>query len=156
MSNPNELIENYIKGPAILRQTVAGMSPEQLKTRPVAGKWSTLEVVCHIADFEPVLAERMKRVIAMEKPLLFGADENEFARSLAYHDRDLEEELAIIENTRKQMARILRKLPSEAWQRTGNHSDRGLLSLEQFVLSAAKHIPHHVPFIQEKRKVMGC
>jgi len=64
----------------------------------------------------------------------------------------VEEELAIVENTRKQMARILRKLPPEAWQRTGNHSERGLVTLEQFVLTATKHIPHHVAFIQSKRK----
>jgi hypothetical protein len=156
MSNINEMIDNYVKGPAMLRQAVAGMSPEQVKARPVAGKWSTLEVVCHLADFDPILAERMKRTIAMEKPLLFGADENDFARALSYPERDLEEELAIIDNTRKQMARILRKLPAEAWQRTGNHSERGLQSLEQFVLTATKHIPHHVAFIQEKRKALGC
>jgi len=156
MSNPNELIDNYLKGPALLRQAVAGMNAEQIKSRPVAGKWSTLEVVCHIADFEPILADRFKRTIAIDKPLLFGADEKDFARALSYHDRELEEELAIIENTRKQMSRILRKLPAEAWQRTGNHSERGLLTLEQFVLTATKHIPHHVTFIQEKRKAMGC
>ena len=156
MSNPAELIDNYVKGAALLRQAVAGMSAEQLKSRPVAGKWSTLEVVCHICDFEPIMADRMKRTISMEKPLLFGADEKDFVRALTYHDRDVEEELAIVENTRKQMARILRKLPPEAWQRTGNHSERGLVSLEQFVQTATKHIPHHVAFIQEKRKVLGC
>ncbi|HLW67374.1 MAG TPA: DinB family protein, partial [Gemmataceae bacterium] len=156
MNNPTELIDSYLKGPALLRQAVAGLSAEQLKARPVAGKWSTLEVVCHIADFEPIMADRMKRIIALQTPLLFGADENEFAKSLSYHDRDLQEELAIVENTRKQMARILRKLPAEAWQRSGNHSERGLRTLEQFVVGATNHIPHHVAFIQEKRKALGC
>ena len=156
MSNPTELIDNYVKGAETLRKAVTGMTTEQLKARPVAGKWSTLEVVCHICDFEPIMADRMKRTISMEKPLLFGADEKDFARALTYHDRDVEEELAIVENTRTQMARILRKLPPEAWQRTGNHSERGLVTLEQFVQTATKHIPHHVAFIQEKRKVLGC
>jgi hypothetical protein len=156
MSNVNEIIDNYVKGPALLRQAVAGMNAEQLKAKPIPGKWSTLEVVCHLADFEPILADRMKRTIAIDTPLLFGADENDFAKSLSYHDRDAEEELAIIENTRKQMARILRSLPAEAWQRTGNHSHRGLLTLEQFVQTATKHIPHHVAFIQEKRKALRC
>src|SRR5437762_2756490 len=26
------------------------------------------EVVCHIADFEPIMADRMKRVIALDRP----------------------------------------------------------------------------------------
>ena len=42
----------------------------------------------HAADFEPVFADRMKRVIALDKPLLFAADENEYVKHLAYDHRD--------------------------------------------------------------------
>src|SRR5437870_11124227 len=106
-----QMIDEYLAGPAAVRKAVAGMSAEQLRARPVAGKWSTLEVVCHLADFDPILADRMKRVIALDKPTLVGADENRFASELAYHARDAEEELAIMTHTRSQMARILRTLP---------------------------------------------
>src|SRR5271168_2626507 len=98
-----QLIEDYLAGGAILRRSVAGLTREQVLARPVPGKWSTLEVVCHLADFDPIYADRMKRVIAEDKPSLIGADENRFAAALAYPDRDLEEELTIIERTRSQM-----------------------------------------------------
>src|SRR3954453_9598468 len=114
MPSLRELADAYEAGIGDLRKAVAGMSPEQLRARPVPGKWSTLEVVCHVADFEPILADRMKRVIALDRPSLLGADENQFAAKLAYQDRDPEEELAVIEVTRRQMARILRALPEEA------------------------------------------
>ena len=45
-----------------MRRAVSGMTPEQLLARPIPGRWSTLEVVCHLADFEPIYADRMKRV----------------------------------------------------------------------------------------------
>src|SRR4051795_7360410 len=92
-----DLIDSYLSGPKALRDAVAGLTREQLTARPVPGKWSTLEVVCHLADFDPILADRMKRVIALDKPPLVGADENHFAKALAYHERELEEELRIIE-----------------------------------------------------------
>jgi uncharacterized damage-inducible protein DinB len=149
-----EMIESYVSGPKTLRQAVRGLTKEQLTARPVAGKWSTLEVVCHIADFEPIMADRMKRVIAEENPQLLGASENKFAAALAYHQRDLEEELAIIENTRRQMARILRTLPAEALQRAGVHNERGPLTLEKQLANAINHIPHHVKFVEEKRKAL--
>ena len=117
MATLSQLTEEYLAGPQVLRRAVAGMNREQLQARPVPGKWSTLEVVCHIADFEPVLADRMKRVIAEERPALIGANEKSFAASLAYHDRDLEEELTIVDMTRRQLARILKTLPAEALQR---------------------------------------
>ena len=150
-----EQADAYLAGAVTLRKAVAGMTREQLLARPVPGKWSTLEVVCHIADFEPILADRMKRVIALDQPQLLGADENRFAAALAYTDRDLEEELAVIEMTRKQLARILKALPESAAQRVGIHSERGPKTLAELLTTAANHIPHHVPFIAEKRKALG-
>src|SRR5438552_17933865 len=110
MASLAELVEKYLVGPKTLRQAVAGMTPEQLVARPVPGRWSTLEVVCHLADFEPIYADRMKRVIATDRPLLLRAGREAFAESLAYHERDIGEELALIDVTRRQMARILRSL----------------------------------------------
>jgi hypothetical protein len=150
-----QLIEAYLAGPQTLRRAVAGLSRDQVTARPVPGKWSTLEVVCHLADFDPILADRMKRVIAEERPTLIGADENHFAAALAYQSRDLEEELAIIERTRSQIARILRTLPESALQRVGAHNERGPLTLEQLLNDATRHIPHHVKFIEEKRRALG-
>jgi DinB superfamily len=155
MASLTALLDDFLAGPTVLRKAVAGMTREQVRARPVAGKWSTLEVVCHLADFDPILADRMKRIIALERPPLFGADENRFAAALAYHDRDLEEELAIIERTRAQLARILRTLPDEALGRVGVHNERGPLTLEQMLTMATRHIPHHVKFIEEKRKALG-
>jgi len=149
------LIDDYLAGPQLLRQAVAGMSREQLLARPIPGKWSTLEVICHLADFEIVGADRIKRVIAENEPTLFGGDENLFAARLAYHERDAEEELLLIETIRKQVARILRTLKPEDFQRRGIHSEAGPLTLEGFVQRSIKHIPHHVRFIDEKRKALA-
>jgi uncharacterized damage-inducible protein DinB len=155
MANLKELLDDYLAGPQALRKAVAGMSREQLTARPVPGKWSTLEVVAHLADFDPILADRVKRILAEDKPQLIGADEKRFAAALAYHDRDLEEELTIIERTRSQLARVLRQQPDAALQRTGVHSERGPMTLERMLTAAVRHIPHHVKFIEEKRKALG-
>ena len=150
-----ELIAKYESTPADLRAAVRGMTREQLIARPIPGKMSTLEVVAHIADFEPVLADRLRRVAALDKPLLLGADENEYVKHLGYHDRDLELELNLIEATRKATAAILKKLPAEAFARQGVHSLKGLQTLEQVLTAAANHIAHHLVFIVEKKKALG-
>ena len=157
MPSPNELADQYLAGAADLRKAVAGMTREQLLARPIAGKWSTLEVVCHIADFEPILMGRMKRILAYGKdvPLLLAADENLYAAELKYQERDVEEELAVVESTRRQMARIIRALKPEQLQLVGNHSKKGLWTLEKVIQVATGHIPHHLPFIAEKRKALG-
>jgi uncharacterized damage-inducible protein DinB len=155
MTGLQSLIDAYAQGPSTLRQAIAGMTREQLRAHPVPGKWSTHEVVCHLADFEPILADRIKRVIAEDRPSLIGANENRFAASLAYDQREVEEELALIEYTRRQLARILATLPASALQRIGVHNERGERTLEQLLSTAINHIPHHVKFIEEKRRALG-
>ena len=147
-------IDEYLAGPQLLRKAVEGMTKEQLLARPVPDKWSTLEVICHLADFEIVFADRIKRVIAEDEPTMFGGNPDEFAARLAYHERDADEELLLIEQVRKQVARILRTLKPEDFQRRGIHSEAGPITLEVLVERITGHIPHHVRFIEEKRKVL--
>jgi len=148
-------IDEYVSSPQLLRQAIAGMTKEQLLARPIPGKWSTLEVVCHLADFEIIGADRIKRVIVEDKPTLFGGDPGQFAARLAYHEREPEEEIRVIEQIRKPVARILRTLKPEDFQRQGNHSEVGLITLAAIVERMTGHIPHHIRFIEEKRKTLG-
>jgi catechol 2,3-dioxygenase-like lactoylglutathione lyase family enzyme len=150
-----ELIAGYEGGPGLLRDAVAGLTREQLVARPVAGKWSTLEVVCHVCDSEQFFADRIKRTLALDRPLLVAADPGPYPEAARYQDRDLEEELALVELTRRQTARILKLVPTEAWQRTGIHTEGGPVSLRQLVLHATRHLRHHVGFIREKRLALG-
>lgn len=152
--NYDPLIDQYLAGPGLLRRAIAGMTSEQLLARPIPGRWSTQEVLCHLADYEPIYAERMKRVIALKEPELLKGDPGLFAAHLAYQHRDVEE-LALIELTRKQMARILRTLRPEDFQRKGGHSRDRTLTLEVLLRRITNHIPHHVRFIEEKREVLS-
>ena len=153
--NHYALIEQYLAGPDLLRRAVAGMTRDQLLASPGPGKWSTQEVVCHLADYEAVYADRMKRVIALEEPGLLPGDLGLFAARLAYDRREVEEELAFVELTRKQMARILRALGPEDFRRRGHHSRDGALTLENLLQRVTAHVPHHVRFIEEKRRALA-
>lgn len=155
MAKMSDLIDAYLAGVDELRAAIAGMTREQMLARPVPGKWSTLEVVAHLADFDPVYAERMKRVIALERPTFLEADESLFAKSLAYHERDAEEELALMDLTRRQMARTLRLLPDDALARVGIHNTRGERTLADLIQGVIDHVRSHLPHIAEKRKVLG-
>jgi len=151
----DELIDDYLDGIHLLQRSVAGLTREQAQARPIAGKWSTLEVVAHLADFEPIFADRIKRMLSLDRPLLVAADEQPFVQNLVYHERELEAEVQLIALTRQQLAAILRTKPADDLQRAGVHSHAGLVTIEQVLTQATRHIVHHVPFISAKRKALG-
>ena len=142
----------YERGPQLLREAIQGLSSIQLRTPSPPGVWSTLQIVCHIADFELVYADRMKRVIAEDQPTMFGGDPDTFAAKLAYTQRDLAEELSMIAAVRQSTARFLKTLSTADFDRTGIHSSDGPLTLATLLSRIAGHIPHHVQLIEGKKQ----
>jgi len=149
------LIEQFAAGGGKLRPAVAGLSREDLIARPGPGDWSIHELVIHVVDSDFVGMDRMKRVIAEANPQLVGFDENLWVQHHAPHEQSLDDALTLFEAGRRQMTRILRRLPDSAFARTGVHSERGPLTLENLVQTFVTHVDHHLKFLLEKRERLG-
>src|SRR5260370_27498179 len=117
------LLDTYLSGPRILRAALTGISREQMVSRPVAGRWSVLEVVCHLADTDANIAHRIMRVLSEERPVFDRVKPELMLAALAYHDRDVEDELGVFDLTRRHIGRILTASPPEAWAQTGDLRD---------------------------------
>lgn len=158
MSEPaaiQELLGKYAQGPSMLADVVVGMDSAALRARPIAGKMSSLEVLCHIVDSDQFMCDRMKRTIATERPLIMGVESADYPAPLRYHDRDPELDLRLLEIQREQMAEDLRRLPAEAWRRTAVHSENGLVTLFDLFEHAVEHLEDHCERIAEKRAALG-
>ena len=147
-------IDAYLAGSRDLRAAVAGLGREQLISRPVPGKWSVLEVVCHLADTDATIAHRIKPILSEDRPAFDRVQPDLMQAALAYHERDVEEELTLFDLGRRQIARILAASPAEAWERTGVVGDRGDRSVAQMVDGAVQHLAHHLAFVAEKRRAL--
>jgi hypothetical protein len=150
-----ELIAAYEHGIEDLKASVAGMTPEQARARPVAGKWSTQECVSHIADTEIYFTDRIIRAIALDRPLLLAVDETFYIERLNYQDFDLAEQVALFTALRRHVLRILRMQPPEVWKRTAVHTESGVVTLRQLVFQTIRHLRHHLKFIAEKWVALG-
>lgn len=150
-----QLLKDYQAGPKAIKDAIAGMSKEQLQARPVPGKWSTHEVICHLTDAEFLYADRIKRVIIENEPALKSADPDAWIAKLAYPQRDLNEEVRLIESIRGHLARILTALAPVDRMRRGIHSADGPIALEVLLQRVTNHVPHHLRFVQEKRQALG-
>jgi uncharacterized damage-inducible protein DinB len=149
------LIATYETCVADVRRAIAGMSAEQLLARPVPGRWSTQEVVIHLADADLAFAHRLKRIIAEERPTYDAWSENRFAATLAYHEQSAEDAVAIMEATHRQLSRLFQTLEPGWLDRKGVHVERGEQTARVVLEYATWHVSHHLKFVAEKRAKLG-
>ena len=149
------LVGQYVQGPALLRDAIAGMTENQWDAVPIEGQWSTRQVICHLADFEIVYADRIKRVLSEDRPTFFGGDPDTFAAHLGYDGRLIYDEIKVIQSVRRQVASILSLQSPNVAERVGLHHEDGPKTLTDLLQAITKHVPHHIEFIKQKRRAFA-
>jgi hypothetical protein len=137
-----KLIEQYKEGYHVVAQALAGATDEQLDARPAPGKWTAREVVHHLADSEMTSALRLRTLIAVDNPQIFGYDQDEFARRL-YYDRPIEASLEAFKGARRSTAEILDRMTDADWRREGTHTEHGRYSVTRWLEIYAAHAHQH-------------
>ena len=130
---------------------------EDFVTAP--GKWSIRQIVAHLADGELVGAHRMRQVIAEDNPTLIAFDQDAWTRNLDYARRKPKQSLETFRRIRAEIYDLLKELPETAFERTGNHSENGPMTLRRLVEGYAEHAESHarqmVGIREEYKKVKG-
>lgn len=122
--------------PTVVRDLVAGISDEQLRTPERDGKWSINQVLQHLADSELVWGYRLRRVAAEDAPPLEGFDQDEWAERLGYAEGDPETALQMLEAIRRANLALL---AGADLQRYAVHEERGRETLEHMARLYAGH-----------------
>jgi DinB superfamily len=137
------LIDRYEKGPVLLRDAFAKVPREAWNWKPGSDQWSVHEILCHCADAEANAAMRIRYLLAEEKPLIVGFDQDRWARVLDYHLGRIELALAAVDVMRAHTVNLLRRLPEEAWGREGTHTESGRYAAEDWLKTYAEHLEIH-------------
>ncbi len=149
------LIDRYALGGELLTYAAQGLSPEQLTARSGPGAWSILELVVHLADSDLVGADRMKRVIAEENPVLRAYDQDAWVKRLQYQEASLEDAILLFVTNRRRMSSLLRTLAPEDFARSGEHTEKGRQTLAHLVTGYTHHLDYHLRFLYAKRSTLS-
>jgi hypothetical protein len=151
MADLSTLLERFRRGPEVLAVVLTGVFGEEEDYVTAPGKWSIRQIIAHLADAETVFAHRMRQVIAEEGPTLVAFDQDAWARNLGYARRKPKQSLETVRRVRAENYELLRDLPEGAFARSGNHSERGPITLLQIVEGAAGHTESHARQMQQIR-----
>ena len=111
--------------------------------RPDPERFTLREVVAHLADWDRVFLGRMTQTRDSDHPVLQGIDEGQVAVDNDYAHIDPAESLARHKAHRAALVAFLRTLTPEQWERTGNHTELGPISLTAQAVLVGAHDGYH-------------
>jgi hypothetical protein len=138
-----EILKALRATPVVVRALVAGVDDARLRRRPAPGEWAIIEVVGHLADTEERALGRVRRMLAEDDPVLEPFDQEALAEQRHYLDLELNQELARLEQLRREHLAVLDGLDASGWERTGRHGEHGEVTVELYETHvAAEEVDH--------------
>lgn len=120
-------------------------SPPAMLSRSYApGKWSMRQLLLHLVDCEGVLLDRLRRLAADDKPLLWAYDQDRWVAELAVDGRSLETAAALFAATRNAVIELATLLPADRHARAGIHSEAGRKTFAEVLETVHRHNAHHL------------
>ena len=152
------LLAIFEAAPERLRAVLANLTEEDLRSHPIPGKWSILEIVAHLADSEMIGAGRIRFAIAEPGAPVPNYEEAVWARELAYNDYNadrLQATIALFAALRATSAALFRSTASHLWANAAMHSKYGALTVRRLLEIYAEHPERHIGQILERRARLG-
>lgn len=139
--------------PAIIQSLLAVLSPEDLRWRPGAGRWSICDVLAHLAEIDrETMLPRARRVIEEDTPAVSAFEPGDDPPAEpAFALAALEDFLA----ARRESLAFLEGVPAAALGRTALHSEAGAVTLRQILNHWAFHDLGHIRQIAELVRARG-
>ncbi|GHO82882.1 DinB family protein [Dictyobacter formicarum] len=149
-----EQIEQYAAIPAQVARTIEGLTETQLQQTPFDGEWNIHEVIIHLADSEAVGFWRLRKTLAERDSILAVYDEDAWSKTLFYRQQDYRLALQLFAALRASSAALLELLPSESWELTSTHAERGKLSLYDIFQTYVEHGEIHLQQIERIKQAL--
>lgn len=140
----DDLVVMLRSTPGVLRTLLRGIDDEQGRAVPGDGEWPIVAVVAHLADADERAIDRIRRMTTEDVPVIEGYDQVALAEERGYDRLNLSEELTRFTAVRAERVAALEQLEPPAWDRTGRHSQEGIISLRQLTLHMCRHDAIHL------------
>ena len=104
------------------------LNNRQLNQRINRGKWTIHENIAHLARYQPVFIDRIRKILAIDEPefgIYKAEDDDEFELYCAFTTYEL---LKKISSDRELIFHLVTNLPPDKLERTGSHPKFGQFS----------------------------
>jgi hypothetical protein len=140
-SSLTERLKNQHKTIASL---IINLNNGRIQSRPAKGKWNIHENIAHLAKYQPVFLDRIRKIIAMENPefeVYRAEDDDGFEIYCAFTTYEL---IKKISSDREKIFHLIDHLPPDKLERIGIHAKYGKLTISEWTEFFLLHEAHHL------------
>lgn len=130
-----------------LRETVEGLSEEQLGKTYREGAWSVRQLVHHIADSQLNMYQRLKLALTDDNPHVPAFNKNAWAVQ-ADTEMPIESSLKMLEGINERIVELGKTLTEEQLKRYFTHQLNGKITVATKVAKLSWHEEHHLAHIK--------
>ena len=133
--------------PDRLRRAVDGLSDDALTRPEKEGKWSIAQVIAHLAQFEMIVAHRIRAILASDTPSLIAFDQERWIRDV-YRGEPVSELIDQLAFIRGMNLKFLERLSEDQWNRAGIHPQYGHNTIRELIARFERHQEKHLGQIE--------
>ena len=134
-----QLLRDLAAYPDRIRQLVAGKSLGKLREPARDGGWGVVDNLCHLRDWQQVFLERAQLIVSEDDPVLEALDDSLWEIERSYRSDDPSRALAEFAELRAEFVALLDAAEPDDWDRRGQHTLRGPLTLRM----VGEHLREH-------------
>lgn len=149
------LIEKLREQASTIARLSSGLDEAALSYRVVEGKWSLIELVCHLWRVQRVFECRVIQMLESDNPQVepYDPDQDpEFERLLAIGPARVKEGFA---EEREKLLSKLEALDAAAWHRPGRHREYLHYNVHFQIEYMVHHEAHHIYQMFQRRALLG-
>ncbi len=123
---------------------IINLNNRQIQHQYNPGKWSIHENIAHLAKYQPLFIDRIRKILLMDNPEFEAYDAEEDDGFEIYCAFTTYELLKKISADREVIYNLITKLPPDKLERTGVHSKYGKLTILDWTEFFLLHEAHHL------------
>jgi hypothetical protein len=140
-----QILEMLASFPDEFRRLLSSSHDEEDLYRPGSdGGWGIVEILPHLRDWEEIYLERANRIVEEDHPHIPGYDDSLWPIERDYRGQDPRQVFEEFEQLRSRHLEFLSSLSEESWDRTGDHSLFGVISLHWMENHVCDHDQEHL------------
>jgi hypothetical protein len=146
----DQILIQLAETPERLAALTAGVTPAQLKTRPMAGEWSAVEVLAHLRACADLWGSNIVTILTEKAPAWRALDPRTWMEQTNYVDLQFAPSLRAFSKQRAGVMAVLGPAPPKDWSRSATVSGAGPIyqrTVFYYAERMARHERAHVKHI---------